>query len=422
MAAARMYAAFVVSVFSTSFMARSFFDAANSFVSRTKQADARAIRGMFSMKISLQQGYLRLVGIDIPAWAINFLNDNAHNLHGYIVSLAEAVKLAAIIGSTIAITFWVLSWVILCLDFRAQVLQARRGVWQFNVQKVAIGLSLTYIGTQTSNGLLTYLLVTFIVSVFTIFFVWTLTQDLLWWIIKQNYYFLPIIIPIVIDLIITKIFMKYVVTPKWIKARFLWAAFDLYKILLQIVAGIVKSLVRFVLVVVTVLFSLPRLDRSPFPAWVEMYLLLDSGSKSYQGVILLYHTMNNPVMRVAAWMIQEDAAARKDPATAAQLGLVSAKKRRISNRWNKAWMMYKNPAIAAYSSYGEKGVAMKEMKKALKEIEKEQAKAEKEAKKAFKAAAEAAKPQARPRAVSTCTVPRTRRRRALPRPQLRARA
>ena len=99
MAAARMYAAFVVSVFSTTFMARTFFDAANSFVSKTKQADARTIRAMFSMKITLQQGYLRLVGVDIPAWAINFLNDNAHNLHGYIVSLAEAVRLASIIGS-----------------------------------------------------------------------------------------------------------------------------------------------------------------------------------------------------------------------------------------------------------------------------------------------------------------------------------
>ena len=99
-------------------------------------------------------------------------------------------------------------------------------------------------------------------------------------ILKENFYFLAILIPIVIDLIITKFFMKYMVTPKWIKARFLWQAFDLYKILLQIVAGIVKSLVRFVLVLVTVLFSLPRLDRSPFPAWVEMYLLLDSGSKS----------------------------------------------------------------------------------------------------------------------------------------------
>ena len=113
---------------------------------------------------------------------------------------------------------------------------------------------------------------------------------------------------------------------------------------------------------------------------------LNTESVADQGMILLYHTMNNPVARVAAWILQEDAAARSDKNTAAALGLVSAKKRRISNRWNKAWMMYKNPTLAAYSSYGEKGVAMKEMKAALKEIEKEQAKAEKEAKKIMKEA------------------------------------
>ena len=117
------------------------------------------------------------------------------------------------------------------------------------------------------------------------------------------------------------------------------------------------------LVIVTVLISLPRLDRSPFPAWVELYLLLDTGSKSYQGKILLYHTMNNPTMRVAAWMVHEDAAARNDPEEAARLGLVSKKKRQISNRWNKAWMMYKNPKIAIYSSNGQEGMKLKDLKR-----------------------------------------------------------
>ena len=194
------------------------------------------------------------------------------------------------IGSSIAITFYVIAWVILCLDFRAQVLQARRGLWQFNVQKVAIGSALTYIGTQTSNGLLTYLVLTFTISSLTIIFAWKLTQDLLGHYIVYNNYFLAILIPTVIDMLITKIFLKHVVTPKWIKSRYLWAAFDLYKILLQVVAGIVKALVRFALVIVTALFSLPRLDRSPFPAWLEVYLLLDSGSKSHPGMMLLTTT------------------------------------------------------------------------------------------------------------------------------------
>ena len=82
--------------------------------------------------------------------------------------------------------------------------------------------------------------------------------------------------------------------------------------------------------------------------------------------------MNNPTMRVAAWMVHEDAAARNDPEEAARLGLVSKKKRQISNRWNKAWMMYKNPKIAIYSSNGQEGMKLKDLKTALKQIDKEQ--------------------------------------------------
>ena len=324
--------------------------------------------------------YLQLVGVDIPSEATRFIDTNAYSLHDYVVSLAEALRLSSIVGSAIGISFYVIAWVVLCLDFRAQVLQARRGLWQFNVSKVTIGAALTYIGTQVSNGLLTYLVISLTVSAFTIFFAWKLTQDLLLWYLQKNTWFLMILIPTAIDMVITKLFLRHVVTPKWIKARFIWAAFDLYKILLQIVAGLVTALVRFVLVVITALFSLPRLDRSPFPAWLEVYLLLDSGSKSYQGVILLHHTMNNPVMRVAAWIMQEDAAARRDQASATRRGLVSAERRRISNRWNKLWMMHKNPAIAAYSTSGAKGVQLKEIHQALRQMEQEQKKVQRDIK------------------------------------------
>ena len=34
------------------------------------------------------------------------------------------------------------------LDFRVQVIQARRGVWQFNKKKVLPFAAMTYIGTQ----------------------------------------------------------------------------------------------------------------------------------------------------------------------------------------------------------------------------------------------------------------------------------
>jgi len=43
------------------------------------------------------------------------------------------------------------------------------------------------------------------------------------------------------------------------------------------------------------------------PCCVCYQLLLDTGSKSYQGVIVLTHTMSNPVMNVAIWLMADDA-------------------------------------------------------------------------------------------------------------------
>ena len=110
-----------------------------------------------------------------------------------------------------------------------------------------------------------------------------------------------------IKLIATKI----IVSKKYIIYRYCWAVFELWELLTQVAIGLGKSIVRFVLVIVSALLSLPRIDRSPFPAWIEYYLLLDSGSKSYQGVIVLYHVHNNPVMRVACWVLQEDSRDRR---------------------------------------------------------------------------------------------------------------
>ena len=67
-------------------------------------------------------------------------------------------------------------------------------------------------------------------------------------------------------------------------------------------------------------------------------------------VILIMHTLNNPVMRTAVWMMDEDSRRRtlyeKQPDHAE--GLVSKRKRMIGNRWWLYWVMYKNPSIVKY--------------------------------------------------------------------------
>ena len=71
--------------------------------------------------------------------------------------------------------------------------------------------------------------------------------------------------------------------------------YDLVQMFLQLYTGIMTAIVRFITVVGISLASLPRLDRSPMPAWVERYTLLDTGSKSYESMIMQVHEFSNPV-------------------------------------------------------------------------------------------------------------------------------
>jgi len=89
------------------------------------------------------------------------------------------------------------------------------------------------------------------------------------------------------------------------------------------------------------LVSLPRMTRSPLPAWFEYYLLLDSGSRSYQALVLLQHTYNHPVMRVAAWIL-EDVPAERTVSTSSLLRL------RVRNRLHLWLFLLRNPQLANY--------------------------------------------------------------------------
>lgn len=345
----RIYAAFSVSLFATIFMAVWFATVFGGLRDRVRQADVSITIAMFNSLTALQEQFRLLTGADLPTLASQWLEDNAQRVHKYMVSLADALYAASIAGSTLGILFYVLAMFSLVLDFRAQVMQARRGIWQFNEPKVAVKAAVTFMGVQISNGILTYVVISSIFAALITIFAWSLTWDALLWLLKQRWqWLLTLVLFALINPLIKMFCTKAVVDKKFIKRRYLWSAFELYELITQVAAGIVKSLVRFIMVVIAVFFSLPRIDRSPFPAWVEYYLLLDTGSKSYQGVIVLYHIHNNPVMRVAAWILAEDARDRKDEKTREARGLRSPASRLVCNRWRKALFLVQNPSLAKY--------------------------------------------------------------------------
>lgn len=349
----RIACAFTLSLFSLIFMAVWFSSTMYRFRSRVIEADIATRIAMYASLTSLESSFHEATGSDLPAEAGQWLLANANMVQEYMVSLANAIYISSVVGSTISLAIYALVTLLMVADFRVQVTQARRGIWQFNEPKVAIKLSTTFIGTQISNALLIYLLFSFIITPIVLIFAWKLTWDVLIYVLASNLTSILILVAFaLINPLIKLIATKIIVSKKYIIYRYCWAVFELWELLTQVAIGLGKSIVRFVLVIVSALLSLPRIDRSPFPAWIEYYLLLDSGSKSYQGVIVLYHVHNNPVMRVACWVLQEDSRDRRIKEVRASRDLATPRYRLCANKWQKALFLVKHPELIKFKNLG----------------------------------------------------------------------
>ena len=350
----RIYGAFVVSAFAVAFMCVGVWNWCISYRVSIEQLDVRATSAMYSMVRVLQKQFFALTGEDLPSDATDWATDNAFKLHGHIVSLSLSVANGVIGGMSIGYAFFLASWGFHFLEFRSQVLRARRGEWDFNWRKTSTVLVVTFVGTAISNALFVFLFTCVLFTPIMIVFSWSVVWEYLaYTMFNTTFLVLLLIVPCVQFVI--KFAVRHCIFKDrhTIRYRYLFMAYDMYEVLATCVAGIAKSIVRMILVIITSLLTLPRIDRSPFPDWLEYYFLLDSGSKSFHGMIKLYHWHNHPVMRVAAWIMQEDAdERRKSELKGAKLKgtLASPVLRRVSNRWWKLWVMYKTPSLTAYSS------------------------------------------------------------------------
>ena len=206
---ARMWGAFCISVFTTFFVAISVSRLFMDFRDTVIAADVSTAKAMYAGLGTLQTQFVVLAGDDLPGVASNWILANSDSLHYYLVSLAQAIVTASIVGQTFGIIFYVLAWISLCADFRAQVLQARRGIWQFNQKKVKIKLSMAFVGTQVSNGILTFILVSTVFGLIAVMFAWRLTSDIITWYLTTQYAVLigilaPILFNVLLNLLIKK--------------------------------------------------------------------------------------------------------------------------------------------------------------------------------------------------------------------------
>ena len=162
-------------------------------------------------------------------------------------------------------------------------------------------------------------------------FNYTLQYDLIFWaMVEFMEYWVPIVILRVVSILFKRIVVYKIITKrmKWegwkrdeagefLLQRGWFHHYDLFMLIVRLATGFVTALVRFIITVGVALVTLTRANVSPLPAWIERYTLLDTGSKSFQAVLKVNHRFNNPIFRVACWVLMEDSARRRELTAAA---------------------------------------------------------------------------------------------------------
>lgn len=92
------------------------------------------------------------------------------------------------------------------------------------------------------------------------------------------------------------------------KNRRTYACFDLWTMFYYIPGGLAKAITRLAVLAVVGVAGLMRVTQSAFPAWVERYLLLDTGANAFESMVLQVAVMNNPVQQVACWELMKRSA------------------------------------------------------------------------------------------------------------------
>ena len=121
--------------------------------------------------------------------------------------------------------------------------------------------------------------------------------------------------------------------------RRVFHVYDIIMMFLKMATGIMTALTRFIMAMVIAIFTLPRMDASPLPGWVERYLLLDMGSQSYHAMIMVHHRHSNPHVLVACRALRDTS---DDPPA----------RRRARNRFGLALTLLRNPGLAKHRRPG----------------------------------------------------------------------
>lgn len=198
------------------------------------------------------------------------------------------------------------------MELRQQVLMARVGIRVKAIESKARPFdAINFVGMHVANSALAVHILLLLWTLVIFPFCWPVVARVVADYVASNFgALLIVIIPMLATMLVKKRVMKYtygpslrfgVATDGAARNRRCYGCYDIWALFLAVTKGAKAAAVRIVLFVVIGLLSVLSIAESPLPGWFERYAELDSGSKSYQAMVLQCIFQNNPLMNVAAW-------------------------------------------------------------------------------------------------------------------------
>ena len=273
----------------------------------------------------------------------------AHHIH----SFGDSWQIGMTVGCVVAAICITTSTLVLLADFRSSVLQARRGVYNFNPKKIYLRYSFQMTGAYVSNALFNFIMISLLCGVFILLLSWSLT----WYILGTVHDLRNALINFVAGYIGNNYVLMYALVMPcmgryFIKERYWWMFVDFSQTFIQLFTGATTAVIRFLLALVVLFFALSRVDKSLNPEWIDDMVVLDTMVRAYRATVMIYHQHSNPVLHVFISILKKDSAIRrselKEDEDDGYTRPNRSRKVIVINRWRKWRFLLKNPAVVSY--------------------------------------------------------------------------
>jgi len=189
-------------------------------------------------------------------------------------------------------------------NYRRKLLDMRYRKYPFEKEIVSTMQATKYFGYQISHTIvgwvLIYIFLLLLVIFGTIFFHFKSVRE------QMALVIVPAVVAYVVTNVPIRLIIFFFITKNeegmQIKSKPCFKILDLFNFFLQVMIGTLGALGRFATFFIVLIFTFNRLDFSVFP---KQFYFLDAGCNAFDGMLLLDHYYNNPVLLIFSKIVNE---------------------------------------------------------------------------------------------------------------------